>query len=48
MIVHDDGHTNVVALDGLLSDKDIQTKSKNKEFVYGTFDFLLRIHLLVA
>jgi|ERR1035437_19349 Type I restriction-modification system methyltransferase subunit len=41
MIVHDDGHTNVVALDGLLSDKDIQTKSKNKEFVYGTFDFII-------
>lgn len=41
MIVHDDGHTNVVALDGLLSDKDIQTKSKNKEFIYGTFDFII-------
>jgi type I restriction enzyme M protein len=41
MIVHDDGHTNVVALDGLFSDKDIQIKSKNKEFVYGTFDFII-------
>jgi type I restriction enzyme M protein len=41
MIVHDDGHTNVIALDGLLSDKDIQAKSKNKEFVFGTFDFII-------
>lgn len=41
MIVHDDGHTNVIASDGLLSDKEIQTKSKNKEFIYGTFDFII-------
>ena len=41
MIIHDDGHTNVIALDGLLDDKDIQVKSRNKEFVYGTFDFII-------
>lgn len=41
MIIHDDGHTNVIASDGLLSDTDMQTKSKNKEFVYGTFDFII-------
>lgn len=41
MIIHDDGHTNVIASDGLLSDKEMQTKSKNKEFVYGTFDFII-------
>ena len=41
MIIHDDGHTNVIASDGLLSDKDMQAKSKNKEFVYGTFDFII-------
>jgi type I restriction enzyme M protein len=41
MIIHDDGHTNVIASDGLLSDVDIQAKSKNKEFVYGTFDFII-------
>jgi type I restriction enzyme M protein len=41
MIIHDDGHTNVIASDGLLSDKEMQAKSKNKEFVYGTFDFII-------
>jgi type I restriction enzyme M protein len=41
MIIHDDGHTNVIASDGLLSDKEMQIKSKNKEFVYGTFDFII-------
>ncbi|MCX6302611.1 MAG: N-6 DNA methylase [Bacteroidia bacterium] len=41
MIVHDDGHTNVISVDGLLSDKEIQTKTKNKEFAYGTFDFII-------
>lgn len=41
MIIHDDGHTNVIAADGLLNDTELQTKSKNKEFVYGTFDFII-------
>ena len=41
MIIHDDGHTNVIASDGLLKDVDMQTRSKNKEFVYGTFDFII-------
>ncbi len=41
MIIHDDGHTNVIASDGLLSDKEMQAKSRNKEFVYGTFDFII-------
>lgn len=41
MIIHDDGHTNVIASDGLLSDTDIQAKSNNKEFKYGTFDFIV-------
>ncbi len=41
MIIHDDGHTNVIAADGLLNDVDLQTKSKNKEFQYGTFDFII-------
>ena len=35
MIIHDDGHTNVIASDGLLSDVEMQAKSK-KEFEYGT------------
>jgi len=41
MIIHDDGHTNVVAADGLLSDKSIQEKTGNKHFKYGTFDFII-------
>jgi len=41
MIIHDDGHTNVIAADGLLGDMELQAKSKNKEFVYGTFDFII-------
>ena len=41
MIIHDDGHTNVIAADGLLSDTELQAKSKNKEFIYGTFDFII-------
>ena len=41
MIIHDDGHTNVIALDGLLSDTDMQTNSGNKEFKYNSFDFII-------
>jgi type I restriction enzyme M protein len=41
MIIHDDGHTNVIALDGLLSDIEMQAKSGNKEFKYNSFDFIV-------
>ena len=41
MIIHDDGHTNVIAADGLLSDEELRNKSKNKEFEYSTFDFII-------
>lgn len=41
MIIHDDGHTNVIASDGLLSDTEMQTKSGNKEFKYNSFDFII-------
>ncbi|MBK6485032.1 MAG: restriction endonuclease subunit M [Chitinophagaceae bacterium] len=41
MIIHDDGHTNVIASDGLLSDKEMQIKSGNKEFKYNSFDFII-------
>ena len=41
MIIHDDGHTNVIASDGLLSDTELQAKSKNKEFKYEFFDFII-------
>lgn len=41
MIIHDDGHTNVIASDGLLSDIEMQNKSGNKEFKYNSFDFII-------
>ncbi|MCF8070419.1 MAG: N-6 DNA methylase [Desulfobacterales bacterium] len=51
MIIHDDGHTNVVACDGLLPDKlikkgdeeinGIQEITGNKNFEYGKFDFII-------
>lgn len=41
MIIHDDGHTNVIASDGLLSDVELQENSKNFEFKYNSFDFIV-------
>ncbi len=41
MIIHDDGHTNVVASDGLLQDEAIQQKTGNQEFKYNSFDFII-------
>lgn len=41
MIIHDDGHTNVISADGLLTDVELQEKSGNKGFQYGRFDFIL-------
>ena len=41
MIIHDDGHTNVIALDGLLNEEELRAKSGNKEFQYNSFDFIV-------
>ena len=53
MIIHDDGHTNVVAADGLLPIKDvldedgnvsqrgIYSRTLNSGFAYGRFDFII-------
>ena len=41
MIIHDDGHTNVVACDGLLPIGDIVTKTKNWRFQEESFDFII-------
>ena len=41
MIIHDDGHTNVITSDGLVSDEVIFAKTSNQEFKYGTFDFII-------
>ena len=41
MIIHDDGHTNVISADGLLSDRELQEKSGNKNFKYDKYDFII-------
>lgn len=41
MIIHDDGHTNVITSDGLISDETIITKTNNHGFKYETFDFII-------
>lgn len=41
MIIHDDGHTNVITSDGLVSDEVLQMKTNNHGFEYGTFDFII-------
>ena len=41
MIIHDDGHTNVISSDGLIRDNIIMEKTGNKEFGYGTFDIII-------
>lgn len=41
MIIHDDGHTNVITSDGLISDEEIFAKTSNQGFKYGTFDFII-------
>lgn len=41
MIIHDDGHTNVITSDGLVSDETFQMKTNNHGFEYGTFDFII-------
>lgn len=41
MIIHDDGHTNVITSDGLLSDETIVSRTSNDGFKYGTFDFVI-------
>lgn len=41
MIIHDDGHTNVIAADGLLPSSEIRNKTKNQGFKAGHFDFII-------
>lgn len=41
MIIHDDGHTNVISSDGLLRDDVIMDRTDNKGFKYGTFDVII-------
>ena len=39
MIIHDDGHTNVIAIDGL--ENEAQIKTINKGFKNNHFDFII-------
>ncbi len=41
MIIHDDGHTNVIAFDGLEATAIMRAKSKNKGFKENAFDFII-------
>ena len=41
MIIHDDGHTNVITSDGLIPDAAIKEHTGNNGFEYGTFDFII-------
>jgi len=41
MIIHDDGHTNVVSCDGLLPNDEIESKTGNKGLKNNTFDFIV-------
>ena len=41
MIIHDDGHTNVIASDGLLISEAMIAKSGNDGFTYNSFDFII-------
>ena len=41
MILHDDGHTNVIAADGLMPADDLFSLTRNSGFSYGRFDFII-------
>ena len=41
MILHDDGHTNVVQSDGLLPPKELSARVKNSGFAKESFDFII-------
>ena len=41
MIIHDDGHTNVISVDGLITDNEVFEITKNKGFKYDAFDFII-------
>lgn len=41
MIIHDDGHTNVITSDGLVPDETLISKTTNQGFKYETFDFII-------
>lgn len=41
MIIHDDGHTNVVTSDGLITPEDLRIKTNNDGFKENSFDYII-------
>ncbi|KAA6309276.1 putative type I restriction enzymeP M protein, partial [termite gut metagenome] len=41
MIIHDDGHTNVITNDGLKNNRTIEIENRNLNFQDGTFDLIM-------
>lgn len=41
MIIHDDGHTNIITNDGLKNNKTLEAENRNLKFQDGTFDLIM-------
>lgn len=41
MIIHDDGHTNIITNDGLKNNATIEIENRNLHFLDGTFDLIM-------
>ena len=41
MIIHDDGHTNVITADGLLAPEKLEEMTQNRGFRFNHFDFII-------
>lgn len=41
MIIHDDGHTNIITNDGLKNNRAIEVENRNLNFQDGTFDLIM-------
>lgn len=41
MIIHDDGHTNIITNDGLKNNNTIEIENRNLQFQDGTFDLIM-------
>lgn len=41
MIIHDDGHTNIITNDGLNNNRTIEIENRNLNFQDGTFDLIM-------
>lgn len=41
MIIHDDGHTNIITNDGLKNNRTLEIENRNLNFQNGTFDLIM-------